>query len=205
MLMKQTLVIASLLSLLVAGCSSNPSDKREVVGDEKYLQSPELRTLIVPDSMTVPTPSNEYYVFKASRQGEVGKSLDIRPPALPLPTVADSYATYESGLVQLDIPDYAGFWSQIPTILAQNNIGVKSADGSSIKTDTRIVSRLDDEQPVEASYLLQRKVASGREYITVELVSLKRAGQDLTSPIDGQYYTVELFNLLMQAMTPPQS
>jgi len=198
---KQTLVIASLLSLLVAGCSTDQRYKREVEGNENYLQSSELKPLIVPNGVRVPTESADYHVFKAAREGEVGKNLDIRPPVLPLPTIADSYATYENGMIKLDSPEYSGFWSQIPAILSANNIATERSDKSAIKTGVRLVNRSDEEQPVEATYLLQRRVASGREYITIELTSLKRMGQDISGTTESQYYTAEFFNLLMNQVS----
>lgn len=202
---KQSLIIVSLFSLLMTGCSSDLSSQREVDGNQNYLKSPELKPLIVPESVSVPTASNQYYVFKAAADGNVGKDIDIRPPSLALPTIADSYAVYQSGLIQLDVPNYVGFWSQIPTILRNNNIAIKSEDSSTIKTDIRLVNRINEEQPVEASYLLQRKISGDREYITVELASLKRMGADVSSPIERQYYTVEFFNMLMKAVSPSQS
>lgn len=202
---KQTLVIASILSLLVAGCSTDQRYKREVEGNENYLQSSELKPLIVPNGVRVPTESADYHVFKAAREGEVGKNLDIRPPVLPLPTIADSYATYENGMIKLDSPEYSGFWSQIPAILSANNIATERSDKSAIKTGVRLVNRSDEEQPVEATYLLQRRVASGREYITIELTSLKRMGQDISGTTESQYYTAEFFNLLMNQVSSSSS
>lgn len=202
---KQTLVIASLLSLLVVGCSTDQRYKREVEGNENYLQSSELKPLIVPNGVRVPTESADYHVFKAAREGEVGKNLDIRPPVLPLPTIADSYATYENGMIKLDSPEYSGFWSQIPAILSANNIATERSDKSAIKTGVRLVNRSDEEQPVEATYLLQRRVASGREYITIELTSLKRMGQDISGTTESQYYTAEFFNLLMNQVSSSSS
>ncbi|RKS87780.1 outer membrane protein assembly factor BamC [Orbus hercynius] len=200
---KQTLIVASLLSLLVAGCSSDQRYKREVDGNDEYLKATELKPLIVPKTLTVPAASNEYYIFPVTTKGEVGKAVDIRPPSLPLPTIADSYVTYQSGMIKFDSPSYANFWSQIPAILSTNNISAERNDSSVIKTGTRFVYRTDDPQPVEASYLLQRKLASGREYITLELVSLQRMGQDIPSAIERQYYTNEFFNLLMRSAVVP--
>lgn len=204
-MLKKTLIVVSLVPLLLAGCSSDPSSNRQVNGNQDYLQSPELRPLVVPKSVTVPTESNEYYIFKATKEGSVGLDLDIRPPLLALPTIADSYAVYDSGVIQLDTPDYVGLWSMIPAVLQNNNIAIKSSDSTNIITDTRVVNRLN-EQPVQASYLLNRKLASGREYIKVELASLTQMdGTAISSPIERQYYTTEFFNMLMKAVTPSQS
>lgn len=199
-MLRKTLVIVPLVSLLISGCGLNSQEQRESSGSDDYLQSPELKPLIVPNSMTVPSASNEYYVFNIAKQGEVGKDVDIRPPSLPLPTIADSYVFYRSGAIQLDAPDYAGFWSQIPTILRNNNIAISNSDSSTISTDVRVVNRLGESQPVEATYSLRNQLSSGREYVTVELTSLKRMGEDVTNPVERQYYTTEFFNMLMKGM-----
>lgn len=194
---KQTLILTSVLSLLIVGCSSDQRYKREIEGNEDYLQALELKPLIVPNGVKVPIESAEYYIYKAAREGSVGKELDIRAPALPLPTIADSYASYDEGVVTLDSPEYSGVWKQIPSILNFRHIAITHSDGSSIKTGARFVYRADEEQPVEASYLLQRNVQGSREYITIELSSLRRMGQEVSSTIESQRYTVEFFNMLM--------
>ncbi|WP_392562666.1 outer membrane protein assembly factor BamC [Orbus sturtevantii] len=199
---KKTLIIASLLSLFIAGCSNDQRYKREAEGNENYLQAPPLKPLIVPDSIKLPAVSNEYYIFKAAKEGAVGRNLDIRPPQLALPTTVDSYASYDKGVVKFDAPEYVGFWSKLPSLLAHNNIMTESSNADSIKTGVRSVYRGNESQPVEASYLLQRKLIGDREFITVNLISLKSMGQDITDPIDGQYYTVEFFNLLMNSAQP---
>lgn len=194
---KQTLIIVSLLSLLVAGCSNDQRYKREIEGNDNYLKAPALKPLIVPESVKVPAASTEYYVFKAAKEGAVGKELDIRPPQLALPTTVDSYASYDNGIVKLDAPIDVGFWNSIPSLLAKNDIKTDVNSNDTIKTGARLVYRGDEKQPVEASYLLKHKVAGDREYVTIELSSLKNMGQDVNSSIDKQYYTVEFFNLLM--------
>ncbi|WP_392553350.1 outer membrane protein assembly factor BamC [Orbus wheelerorum] len=199
---KKTLIIASLLSLFVTGCSNDQRYKREVEGNDNYLHASPLKPLVVPDSIKVPATSNEYYVYKAAKEGVAGMDLDIRPPQLALPTTVDSYATYDNGIVKFDSPEYIGFWAQVPSLLAKNNIAIESNDKDTIKTGVRLVRRGDELQPVEASYLLQHKLIGNREYVTVELISLKNMGQDISNPIDGQYYTVEFFNLLMKSATP---
>lgn len=196
-MLKKTFIIVALLPLFIAGCSSDQRYKREVEGNENYLKSPALKPLIAPEGVKLPVPSNEYYINKAAKEGPIGKALDIRPPELPLPSISDSYATYDEGKIKFDSPQEEGFWSKIPNILSGNNIITEKSDNSVIKTGTRTTTRGDDLIPVEATYLLKRQLIGGREYITVELTSLKKAGENLTGVIENQYYTVDFFNMLM--------
>lgn len=196
-MLKKTFIIVALLPLFIAGCSSDQRYKREVEGNENYLKSPELKPLIVPEGIILPAQSNEYYIYKAAKEGQVGKALDIRPPELPLPSINDSYATYDEGMIKFDSPEEEGFWSKIPNILSNNNIVTEQNDSSVIKTGTRLINRGDDLVPVEATYLLKRQLIGGREYITIELTSLKKAGENLAGTIENQYYTVDFFNMLM--------
>lgn len=194
---KHALVVTSLLSLLIAGCSSNMQSSREVDGNDNYLKAPILQPLIIPEGMALPPESNEYHVYKAAQEGAVGKALDIRPPALALPTIADSYASYNEGQLTFDAPEYSGFWAQVPSILSRHNISIEHSDENSIKTGVWLASGADESQSIQASYSLKRKLQGGREYVTIELTSLKNAGQDITSLADSQRYTVGFFNMLM--------
>lgn len=195
---KQTLIVVSILSFIMIGCSSDERYKREIDGNDSYLQSPELKPLIVPKGMETPPTTNEFYVNKAAIAGYTGKQIDIRPPETPIVVIPDGSATYHDLMVTVDLPDYVGFWSKLPTILKNHGISVVSADNTTIKTGVRLVARSDEVQPIEASYILLRHLNGSRESIDVQLTSLSKMGQDLSrDQIETQRYTVEFFNLLM--------
>ena len=72
------------LVLLLAACSSDSRYKRQVSGDEAYLQASPLSELHAPAGMILPIQVGDYNIPVANSTGAVGKALDIRPPAQPL-------------------------------------------------------------------------------------------------------------------------
>lgn len=195
---KQSLILSAILSLLIVGCSSDDRFQREVDGNEDYLSTPEIRSLIVPNGMKVPQPVPDFFISKAASEGMVGHNVDIRPPVLPLAIVPDSSATYQSGEVLVDLPEYVGFWTKIPGMLTHHNIAIEHNDNQSIKTGSRFITQGDKTGSIEAKYLLQRQVTFGREYIKIQLISLKQNGQDISADVlESQRYTVDFYNMLV--------
>lgn len=195
---KQSLVLTAVLSILIVGCSSDKQYQREVQGNQDYLQSPEMRALIVPNGLKVPPQNSDFYINKAAKEGLVGLQVDIRPPALPLAIVADSYASYQNGSVIVDIPEYALFWAHIPTILANHNIAIEQSNEQLLKTATYSIKQDDLKPSIDATYLLQREIRNSREYITISLTSLNSNGQNmLADATEHQRYTVDFYNMLI--------
>ncbi|MDF7667613.1 outer membrane protein assembly factor BamC [Orbaceae bacterium ESL0727] len=199
---KKACILTAVTSMLIVGCSNDQNYKREVDGNDDYLKAPALKPLTVPTGMTVPTQSSDYYVYTTSTNGELGKKVDIRPPLLPIPTIADAYATYDKGVVTLDAPANSGVWNSIPTTLKNNNIAIAGSDNNNIQTANTLFFRNDESLSVDVAYLIQRYITNSREYVTVRLTGLKRMGQDVTDSADIQRYTVSLFNKLMEAIAP---
>ncbi len=201
-LLKKALILTSFASLFIVGCSSDQNYKREVDGNDSYLKSPELKPLVVPKGMVIPPQTDEYYIYPSKAEGELGKNVDIRPPLLPIPTMADAYASYDNGVVTLDAPQNSGVWEIIPATLSSKNIIIQSQDNNTIKTTSTSILRGDEQQAAEGTFLIKRHTASGREYITVELTDLRRMGQPVSSKADTQRYVVGLFNEFMNAAAP---
>ena len=70
------------LVLLLAACSSDSRYKRQVSGDEAYLEAAPLAELHAPAGMILPVTSGDYAIPVTNGSGAVGKALDIRPPAM---------------------------------------------------------------------------------------------------------------------------
>lgn len=204
----KTILIATMMSLFLVGCtSSDQRYKREIEGNDNYLKTPELRPMIVPEGMTIPRETNEFYVVKSTYEGDVGKALDIRPPQLPIPTTIDSYATYDRGVVTLDMPSGDSFWQNMLMILRNKNISIESQNSNELQTGRVFINRGTSEyaETADATYLVQQRVLSSRTFVTFRTTSLTRNGDEITNPIDVQYYTVYFFNMLMGEMAPTQS
>ena len=200
---KKTVVLTAVTSLFLVGCSSDQNFKREVEGNEDYLKSPTLKPLIIPESISVPAESGEFYVVKTEFKGNLGKKLDIRPPILPIPTIQDVLAVYNNGSVTFNVPLSNNVWNRIPDSLSRKNIPIASHDNNTIKTNKAFMARADEDQAVEATYSISRQLLGDTETITISIISLTRGFDDLISqPIEVQRYVVGLFNDIMDNVAP---
>lgn len=200
---KKLAVLSVITSMFMVGCSSDQNYKREVDGNEDYLNSPALKSLIIPDGVSVPAESGDFYVANNEIEGAVGKQLDIRPPTLAIPTIPDAFVYYEHSAVTFNVPTSYGVWNNIPNTLNKQNILISSSDSKTIKTNNAIIIRQDEQQPVEASFVFTRQILGGTETITIMLTSLTRGSENLMSqPIEVQRYAVGLFNQIMDDVAP---
>ncbi|OCG07921.1 hypothetical protein A9G13_06855 [Gilliamella sp. wkB178] len=204
---KKTVILATVAALFLVGCGNDVNYKREVEGNDDYLNSPTLKPLIVPQGVSVPAEAADFYVYATKTEGgALGKQVDIRPPLLPIPTVADAYANYSNGIVTLNAPANSGVWSSIPNTLNRKNIPISSSDNNTIRTANAFILSDDEQQTVQASYVIQRHTMGGAETITVALNSLTRGVEDLSSnPLEVQRYVITLFNAIMDDAAPPSA
>ncbi|OCG25351.1 hypothetical protein A9G22_00560 [Gilliamella sp. App2-1] len=200
---KKAAVLTVVTSLFLAGCGSDQHFKREVEGNEDYLKSPTLKPLIIPKGVKIPAESGDFYVITTEFKGDLGKKLDIRPPSLPIPTIQDAFAFYNSGSVTFNVPLSNNVWGRIPNSLSKKNIPIVSRDNNTIKTDKTFMVRADEEQAVQATYSIKRQLLDNTETITISITSLARGMDDLMSqPIEVQRYVVGLFNDIMDDVAP---
>lgn len=197
MLKKSIIVTATLMSVLLAGCGTDQRYKREINGNDDYLNSPELRKLVAPTGVVLPLESGDYYVYTSAAEGELGHKVDIRAPSQPIATVHDSSAMYGKGIAMLDAPASIPLWSQVNSILQSKNIPMVSNQDSTIQTGAYFFVRADEDVPYEVSYLIRYSQSGVRQYFSVELTSLKYSGQAVNNSIDTQRYTVDFFNMIM--------
>ncbi|QIQ21924.1 outer membrane protein assembly factor BamC [Zophobihabitans entericus] len=198
MLKKSVIVIASATSLLLAACSADQRYKREVNGDDTYLETPALKPLVAADGVQLPANRGDYYVYTATTQGETGRNVDIRPPSQPIAAIDDSVANYRRGVASLDAPAQPALMPKIVSVLQSMNIPF-SGDASSqqLNVGPYFVNRADEEIPYEAAYTVRNTSNGMRQYLTVELSSLSKQTVPVESSIDTQRYTVDFFNMLV--------
>lgn len=98
------------LVLLLAACSSDSRYKRQVSGDEAYLEAAPLAELHAPAGMILPVTSGDYAIPVTNGSGAVGKALDIRPPAQPLALVSGARTQFTGDTASL-------LWKMVVAIL----------------------------------------------------------------------------------------
>lgn len=201
--LKKIAVLSVITSMFLVGCSNDQRYKREVDSNEDYLNAPALKSLIIPKGVSVPQEVGEYYVINNNVEGAVGKQLDIRPPVLTISTIPDAFVLYKNGTVTFNVPVSYGIWNNIPNTLNKQNILVSSSDSTTIKINDAIITRKDEQQPVNASFVVTRQMHGNAETITIVLSALTRGGENLMSqPIEVQRYVVGLFNHIMNDVAP---
>lgn len=196
---KKTVILTAIASLFLAGCGSDQSYRKEVEGNDDYLNSPELKPLIVPQGVTIPTETNDFYIYRTNTEGAIGKQVDIRPPTIPISTIPNSSVSYHHDVVTLNVPANSNVWEFIPNSLTKRNIGIVNNDSKSIITASTFVFPNDKDQAIQASFIIQRQKSYGDfENITFGLKTLTRGEEDLSNdPIEIQRYIVRLFNMIM--------
>lgn len=198
---KISILTLTTVAVLLAGCSNDQRYKREIEGNKNYLDSPDFRTLNVPAEVVVPARSDDYAVYKSAlKEGATGVSIDIRPPAQPIPTMDDAYAVYRKSVVSLDAPGSSDILGKIPAILQNKAISFQQ-NGHTIEIHSASVHRADEDVPAELSYMIRSNSTGYRQNITFELTGLSRSGEALTSDIEKQRYAVGFFNMLMVEMS----
>lgn len=200
---KKVAILTAVASFFLVGCGSDQNYKREVDGNDDYLNSPSLKPLIVPQGITVPAEVADYFVNNGKIDGPLGKQVDIRPPVLPLSTISEAFVIYNNGMVTFNVPLSYNIWDRIPNILTNKNIPIDGRDNQTIKTAKAYIVRADESQQTEASYVFKRKIMGNTETITLGLNSLTRGAEDIsTQPAEVQRYVVGLFNIIMDEVAP---
>lgn len=189
------------LVVLLAACSSDQRYKRQVSGDEEYLNAAPLKVLNVPQGLTLPEQNGEYDIPKATSTGAIGKALDIRPPVLTISQLAGSRtedSAQASRLLLENTPENSALWSQVTMILEQRGIPVSSKDDGSrsIETDWVKWDRADENVPIESRHKVTVQPENGMMALTVTSLGLRQGGETITDVVETQRYNKLLLNEL---------
>ncbi len=191
-----TVVGLSTLMLLTA-CSSDQRYKRQVSGDESYLQAPELHDLKAPAGMILPLQNGDYDVPHTVAKGAVGKELDIRPPAQPLALLNGTRAQFNGNTAVLAIESSRGsIWSQVVNVIQSYKFPIAQRDdaGQQLTTDWVQWNRADEDNQYRGRYQISVQNQSYQQVLTVRLLELQQKGETVTSPAQIQRYTGQMLN-----------
>lgn len=188
------------LTLLLAACSSDQRYKRQVSGDESYLQATPLAELHAPAGLILPLENGAYTLPTTSSQGAIGKALDIRPPAQPLALDSGGRATFTGDTVTLLIEanQESGLWSQLVNIIQQNHYPVTQRDdqGQQLTTDWIQWNRADEDQQYRGRYKVRVAPQGYQQAVIITLLDLEQAGKPVTDPSARQRYSAQMMNTL---------
>ncbi|MFP2423838.1 outer membrane protein assembly factor BamC [Pseudescherichia vulneris] len=188
------------LVLLLAACSSDSRYKRQVSGDEAYLQAPPLAELHAPAGMILPIQNGDYNIPVARGDGATGKALDIRPPAQPLALVSGARTQFTGDTASLLVESgrSGNLWPQVVSIIQGKNYTIDKRDDAaqSLTTDWVQWSRLDEDQQYRGRYQVSVKPQGYQQAVVVKLLNLEQAGKPVADAASLQRYSAEMLNVI---------
>ncbi len=188
------------LVMLLAACSSDSRYKRQVSGDESYLDATPLAELHAPAGMILPIENGDYNIPVSNGSGAVGKALDIRPPAQPLALVsgARTQFTGDTATLQIESARNANLWPQVVSVLQAKNYTIDKRDDASqtLTTDWIEWNRLDEDQQYRGRYQVSVKPQGYQQAVVVKLLNLEQAGKPVSDPASLQRYSAEMLNVI---------
>ncbi|MCX2957345.1 outer membrane protein assembly factor BamC [Serratia symbiotica] len=200
-------VVGLSLVMMLVGCSSDQRYKREVSGDEAYLDAVPLKALNAPAGMILPVQSGNYGVPAITLKGSVGKQLDIRPPVQPLALLSGSHAQYngDSGTLLLENSlQNQHLWSRVVSILQAKQITIASRQDAAqtLTTDWVKWNRLDEDTQYQGRYQISVQQQGYQQALVVKSVGLQQQGK--TAPESDlseiQRYNGVMMNTIIEAL-----
>ncbi|WP_312241951.1 outer membrane protein assembly factor BamC [Pantoea sp.] len=183
--------------MLLAACSNDQRYKRQVSGDESYLQASELQDLKAPAGSILPLQNGDYDVPRANLNGPVGKQLDIRPPAQPLALMngARTQFTGNSGVLLLD-SSRGSIWPQVTNVIQSYKFPIAQRNDANqqLTTDWVQWNRADEDNQYRGRYQIGVQSQNYQQALTVRLLELQQEGKTVTSPAQIQRYTAQMLN-----------
>jgi len=188
------------LVMLLAACSSDSRYKRQVSGDESYLEAAQLAELHAPAGMILPVENGDYHIPVTNGSGAVGKGLDIRPPAQPLALVTGARTQFTGDTATLLVENgrSGSLWPQVASILAAQNYTIAKRDDASqtLTTDWVQWNRLDEDQQYRGRYQISVKPQGYQQAVVVKLVNLEQADKPVADAASLQRYSAEMMNVI---------
>jgi len=192
------------LVMLLAACSSDSRYKRQVSGDESYLDAAPLAELHAPAGMILPVQNGDYTVPVGNGSGAVGKALDIRPPAQPLALVSGARTQFTGDTATLMVENgrSSTLWPQVVSILQAKNYSIDKRDDAAQTLNTGWVdwNRLDEDQQYRGRYQISVKPQGYQQAVTVKLVNLEQAGKPVADAASLQRYSTEMLNVISSGL-----
>ena len=203
-------VVGVSLAMLLAGCSTDQRYKRQVGGDESYLEAPGLKPLNSPAGMILPVQNGEFDIRSVNSQGAVGKQLDIRPPVQSLALLSGSRAENANDTSKLlleNSPQNRNLWAQVTRVLQDKNWTIASRQDASqtLTTDWVKWNRADEDVQFEGRYQISVQEQGYQLVLVVKSLALQQGGQPVTSYTEIQRYNGAMLNAIIEGLDKVRS
>lgn len=202
----KTVAVVSLAALLGA-CSTSHESKRQITGNEDYLNSPEIKPLNAPAGMILPLQYGDYGVPDAQTSGEVGKALDIRPPLQPLGLLPGSRVQARGDQAEIRFEGQnISLSTLLQSVIASKkfpmvNSGVDDGTGRLYwTTDWVKWDRKDEKYAYEGRYEISAISNGYSNIVHVKQTDLRSQDQTVTVPGEVSRYTVLMLNAITEGI-----
>lgn len=188
------------LIMLLAACSSDSRYKRQVDGNEAYLQATPLAGLHAPAGMILPVENGDYTIPATRTDGQFGKALDIRPPSQALALVSGARTQFQgdTATLMLEGSQASGLWSQVVSAVKSNNFPVDKQDdaGQTLTTDWVQWNRADEDQQYRGRYQVTVQPQGYQQALVVKLVNLQQGNKPVADSASLQRYSTQMLNAI---------
>lgn len=188
------------LTMLLAACSSDQRYKRQVSGDESYLQATPLSDLHAPAGMILPVQNGQYDIPVSRSSNAIGKELDIRPPTQALALVNGGRTSFagDTATLLVEAAMANGLWPQVVSILQEKRYTItQRSDGQqTLTTDWVEWNRSDEDQQYRGRYQISVLPQGYQQSIVVKLLNLEQEGKPVGDAAALQRYSAEMLNTL---------
>nr|MBG3152826.1 outer membrane protein assembly factor BamC [Proteus mirabilis] len=193
------------LVVLLAACSSDQRYKRQVSGDESYLETAGLKNLAIPAGMMLPLQNGEYDIPTPKRTEPVGLALDIRPPTQALNLLSGSRSENNadnSRLLLPNSPENTTLYEQVSSILKEKGIAIVKSDAGQkeLHTDWITWLRADENVPFQTRQRLVIAQSGNVISLTVTNEGLRQGETEMTDPAEVKRYNILMLNELVDGL-----
>ncbi|AFJ46183.1 outer membrane protein assembly factor BamC [Shimwellia blattae] len=202
-------VVGLALTMMLTACSSDSRYKRQVSGDESYLEAAPLAELHAPAGMILPVTSGDYAIPVTNGSGLTGKQLDIRPPAqaLALVTGARTQFTGDTATLMVENGRSGGLWPQVVNVVQGQNYTITKRDDAAqtLSTDWVQWNRADEDQQYRGRYQITVRPQGYQQAVVVKLVNLEQDGKPVADPSALQRYSAQMLNVISAGLDKTQT
>lgn len=202
-------IAAVSLVMLLAACSSDSFYKRQVSGNEFYLDAAPLAELHAPAGLILPVENGDYNVPVTHGSGLVGKQLDIRPPAQPLALVsgARTQFTGDTATLLLENGRSGSLWPQVVSAVQSQHYPITKRDdaGQTLSTDWVQWNRADEDQQYRGRYQITVQPQDYQQALVVKLVNLEQDGKPVADSASLQRYSAQMLSSIAASLNKTQT
>ncbi|WP_264876965.1 outer membrane protein assembly factor BamC [Vibrio agarivorans] len=189
------LVVGSLAVFVLSACSGSASQRRQAKDDFEYLNTPELTEWKAAEGSQVEVYPN-YRIPQGEYQGEIGRSVDIRPPQQILELIPGARVERDNGEATLWLlrgEEQERVWQTMLGMLANTNTDIVNQTNDRVETGWVTWNSEDEDVELGSRYEITRFEANNRYGFKISLIDWKEAG--IVKPVSAT--NKERYNALM--------